>query len=92
MFAFELSAQNLYPYRWTVFAQAMHPISPLINAGVATLYSPVRSHALFLNPTFSLSIANNWSWDVIGQVALDRSGGKLSSPLQVVFTRVKFSY
>jgi hypothetical protein len=92
LFAFELSARNLYPYRWTSFVQLSYPLSPLINVGLATLYSPVKSHALFVNPTATLSIANNWSLDLIGQLVLNQEEAGFRSPLQVVFMRVKFSY
>lgn len=92
LFTFELSARNLYPYRWAGFMSLSYPISPLVNAGFTTIYSPVASHALFLNPTATVSIADNWSIDAVGQIVFDGAGEQYRSPLQAIFLRVKWSY
>lgn len=92
LFTFQLSASNLYPYKWTSFLQASYPISPLLNAGIAIIYSPVKSHALFANPTLTLSIADNWSLDAVGQLVFNKDDDTFKSPLQVGFLRLKFSY
>ena len=92
LFAFELSADNLYPYRHAIFGQTSYPISPLLNAGAAIIYSPVSVHPLFINPSFTFSIANNWDLDLIGQIILNQQDGKYTSPIQAVFLRLKYSY
>lgn len=92
LFDFELSAQNLYPYRHAVFAQASYPVTPLFNAGAAVIYSPVEVHALFVNPTFTYSIATNWDLDLIGQIVFDQEPAGYRSPLQAAFLRVKYSF
>ncbi|MBK7337427.1 MAG: hypothetical protein IPJ00_15265 [Saprospirales bacterium] len=70
LFTFQLSAKNLYPYKYSVFLQGGYPITPLLNGGLALIYSPSKAHALFANPTISYSISQNWDLDLIGQVAL----------------------
>ncbi len=92
LFTFQLSASNLYPYKWTGFLQASYPVSPLLTAGLAAIYSPGKSHALFLNPTLGLSIAENWSLDAVGQLVFNKTDDGFTSPLQVGFLRLKFSY
>lgn len=92
LFAFELSARNLYPYRHALFAQATYPVTPLFNAGAAIIYSPVQAHALFLNPTLTYSIRANWDLDLIGQLAFDQEAEGYRSPLQAVFFRLKWSF
>ncbi|MCB0587508.1 MAG: hypothetical protein KDD06_19595, partial [Phaeodactylibacter sp.] len=93
LFEFELSARNLYPYRHAVFAQVSYPFTPLLNGGAAFIYSPVEVHALFANPTLTLSVAENWDLDFVGQVVFDKEQGKgFVSPLQAFFLRLKFSY
>lgn len=92
LFTFELSARNLYPYRWASFVSLSYPVSPLVNAGLTTIYSPVASHALFLNPTVAVSVAGNWSLDAVGQLVFDQEAEGYRSPLQAVFLRVKWSY
>lgn len=92
LFTFDLSASNLYPYKWTSFVQVSYPLTPLVNAGLAAIYSPNKNHALFLNPTLTLSISDNWSLDAVGQIALDKGDNGYKSPLQIAFLRLKFSY
>ena len=94
LFSFELSAKNLYPYKHSIFLQGSYPFTPLINAGLAIIYSPSKAHALFVNPTFTYSIAENWDIDLIGQIAFNEDNG-FKSPLQglpPVFLRVKYSF
>lgn len=92
LFSFELAADNLYPYRHALFGQVSYPISPLVNTGLAIIYSPVEVHPLFINPTASVSIANNWDLDFIGQIILNSQDGSYTSPIQAVFLRIKWSY
>ncbi|MCO6491155.1 MAG: hypothetical protein J5I98_22245 [Phaeodactylibacter sp.] len=92
LFAFELSARNLYPYRHAVFAQVSYPFTPLLNGGAALIYSPVAVHALFVNPTLTLSVAENWDLDLVGQVTFDKEERGYVSPVQAFFLRLKHSY
>ncbi len=92
LFTFDLSASNLYPYKWTTFLQASYPLSPLLNAGLAAIYSPVKSHAMFINPTLTLSISDDWALDAVGQIVLDKGNNAYKSSLQIAFLRLKFSY
>lgn len=92
LFSFELSAKNLYPYRHAILVQASYPITSLINTSLAFIYSPVSVHPLFANPTLSISIANNWDLDFVGQIVLNEQNASYKSPLQAVFLRLKLSY
>ncbi len=92
LFNSELSAKNLYPYKYALFIQAGRPISPILNAGLAIIYSPVEIHPLFINPTVSYSIAQNWDLDFVGQIVFNKTSQKYESPTQVAFLRLKFSY
>jgi hypothetical protein len=91
LFSFELSARNLYPYRWAVFTQVSYPFTPLLNGGLALIYSPVSTHPLFLNPTITYSIRENWDLDLVGQVVFNRNE-QYTSPVQAAFLRMKFSF
>lgn len=91
LFSFELSAKNLYPYQFALFAQATQSVTPLLSAGVALIYSPSEVHALFINPSFTYSIADNWSLDFIGQLVFNKNE-KYESPIQVLFLRLKYSF
>ena len=92
LFAFDLSARNLYPYQWSTFIQTTIPISPLINSGLAFIYSPVESHPIFLSPTLSYSIANNLDIDFVGQLVLQERDNGYGSQANVFYLRMKWSY
>ena len=92
LFAFDLSARNLYPYKWSTFIQTTIPISPLINSGLAFIYSPVESHPIFLSPTLSYSIANNLDIDFVGQLVLQERDNGYGSQANVFYLRMKWSY
>lgn len=91
LFNFDLSARNLYPYRHALFVQASYPITPLLNSGAAIIYSPVNLHPLFVNPTLTYSIKDNWDLDFVGQIVFNESSG-YKSPLQALFFRLKYSF
>jgi len=91
IFNFELSAKNLYPYKTAVFAQASYAFNPLITGGMAIIYSPVKTHPLFFNPSISYSIANDLDVGIFGQVILEKDD-EFVSPVQAFFIRMKYSY
>lgn len=92
LFGFELSAKNLYPFRHAVFISTAYPITPLINAGLTWIYSPVSSQPLFFNPTLTLSIAQSWDLDLIGQIAFNKTQDGYTSPVKAGFLRLKYSF
>lgn len=88
---FQLSAKNLYPYKWTTYIQGSYPLTPLINTGLSLIYSPVENHALFINPVMTYSIKENWDIDLVGQIVLGKQT-KYKSDIQVAFLRLKYSF
>ncbi len=92
LFTFELSAQNLYPFRHAIVTSLAYPITPLLNSSLALIYSPVSSHPLFINPGLTLSVAQSWDLDLVGQLAFNKSNGKYESPVAAGFLRLKFSF
>lgn len=92
LFSFQLSAKNLYPFRHALFANASYPITPLVNGVLAIIYSPVSSKPLFINPTVTWSIAQNWDLDIVGQLAFNDTGDRYTSPITATFVRLKVSF
>jgi hypothetical protein len=88
----EITAKNLYPYRWALAATLFKSIHPLVNLGGSLIYSPNEFHPVFLVPTLGYSIMENWDIDIIGQIILQRDAQKYQSPGQLVFLRLKWSY
>ena len=91
LFTFELSARNLYPYRYAALLQVAYPLTPLLNSNFVAVYSPGSANALFVNPALTYSLAPNWDLDVIAQVVFQKNG-KYESPVQAGFLRVKWSF
>lgn len=93
LFNFQLSAKNLYPYRFALFTQISYPFTPLLNGGMALIYSPVEIHPLFLNPTLSYSLAENWDLDLVGQLTFNKEPDRgYASLVQALFLRWKWSF
>ncbi len=92
LFSFELSAKNLYPFKHALVVSGGYPISPLVNANLAVIYSPLSSHPLFLNPTITLSIAQNWDLDIVSQLAYNKTSGSFDNAVTAAFMRIKYSF
>ncbi len=92
IFVFEPSAKNLYPFRHAIFASASYPVTPLFSTLLAVIYSPVKSQPLFINPTFTLSVAQNWDLDLVGQISFSDVAGKYKTPVTAAFLRIKYSF
>lgn len=91
LLSFQLSARNLYPYKYSVLAQASYPINPLLNSALIAVYSPGEANALFLNPVLTYSLSQNWDLDLVGQIAIQQEE-KYKSTVQAGFLRVKWSF
>ena len=91
LLTFQLSARNLYPYKYSMLAQAAYPINPLLNGALIAVYSPGEAHALFLNPVLTYSLSQNWDLDLVGQLAFQKEE-KYRSLVQAAFIRVKWSF
>ena len=87
----DISPKNLYPYTFSMLAQTAKTISPLLSASLTVVYSPSPSHPVFLSPGMTVSIAEDWDFDVIGQISFNKEEN-FRSPLQALFLRLKFSY
>ena len=92
LFTTEISARNLYPFRYTTFVQMGYPLGPLTNLGGALIYSPVRAHAIFFTPTITHSLRQNLDVDVVAQLLFNDDGMQFTSPVQAGFLRLKWSY
>ena len=70
----------------------MQAIKEVVNIGATVVYSPGESHALFISPSFSYTIKDNWDLSFVGQIALNTAGQYYISPTQVFFLRFKYSF
>lgn len=92
LFTSELSAKNLYPFKYAFLTQFTAALSPLLNIGLANIYSPSEANALFINPTISYSISQSWDLNLVGQLMFNNSATGYTSPIQGFFVRFQFSF
>lgn len=87
-----LSPKMLMPLRWNLLCTASKSFSPLLSGSVSLVYAP-RMNLLIVLPTFSYSIANDWTADVVMQSFFSEED---SSPFHVlahgINLRVRWSY
>ena len=92
LFTSQISAKALFPFKYATVVSAGYPISPLLNSNLAIIYSPSTINMLFLNPTLTYSIKENWDVDFVGQIVFAEDAEEYGSPLQALFLRVKWIY
>lgn len=92
LFTSQLSAKNLYPFKYAIFTQVTQPLSPLLSIGIANIYSPSEGKALFFNPTITYSISDNWDLTIVGQLMFNQGVENYESPIQAFFLRFRYSF
>ena len=58
--------KNIFPFKYTLFAQVSYPFTPIFKVSLGAMYRPV-SNAVIILPTFSYSISDNWTLDLVAQ-------------------------
>ena len=61
-----VSAKNLMPAKHSILANAMFPITPLFNATIVGVYSPMINSVLAM-PSVGYSISNTWQVALFAQ-------------------------
>lgn len=92
LFTFQLSAKNLYPYKHAVFASINNEFNPIISGGGAIIFTPNASFPLFVSPSISVSISDNWDLYLGAQLVWSKFDDSYISPLSAGFIRFKYSY
>jgi hypothetical protein len=62
----QITAKNLFPSQWALFAQTSGNITSLLNGSLALMYG-TNSNLLFAMPSITYSISNNWDIMLLGQ-------------------------
>ena len=94
LFDYTPSAENLYPYAYSIFAQGNYTINPLLDCGLAVVYSANKQHPAFISPVLSYSAAQNFDVNLTAQIIAERdhTTHHYHSPLQAVYLRFKYSF
>jgi hypothetical protein len=86
-----LSAKNIFPFKYTAFAEASYSFTPILKATLAGMYSPGGSSIIIL-PSFSYSIAENWILDLVGQSFFSKQNGTYGSVGNSIYLRIKLGF
>ncbi len=89
--AFQLSPKSLSPFKYSFFTQAMYPISPIVNAGLAIIYS-TAGHTMFINPLLGISLNDNLDLALVGQSFFTTTLSDAYIGGSVFFSRLKWSF
>lgn len=88
----ELTAKNLMPSEYNLFAQVSFPFSPIVNTSLSAIYG-LDLDLVFLNPVVGISIANNWELSLVGQIVFAPSASNdFSNQGNGLFVRTKWSF
>jgi hypothetical protein len=86
-----LSAKDIFPFKYTIFSEISYPFTPIFKASLATMFSPT-GNSIFVLPTLTYSIANDWVLDFIGQSFFSDQGGRYRSVSNNFFLRIKWGF
>lgn len=94
LLALNITAKNLFPYKYTVVTVVSYPFNPSLSGTLSIIYSPSDDQLLFINPTITYSIKDNWDIDLIGQLASTKynNGENYGLLMKSVFLRMKWSF
>lgn len=87
----DINAKNLSHARYSMFAQATYPITPLINTTLAGMYNP-NDKSSFIGPSVGLSLKQNLSFLILAQVFSGKTGTEFGDYGTMVYTRLKWSF
>ncbi len=86
-----LSAENIFPFRYTLFAEITYSFSPIWKGSLAGMYSPA-GNAVIILPTLTWSVANNWALDFIAQSFYSETGHTYGALGSGVYLRLKWGF
>lgn len=84
LFSSRLTAKNLVPVRYQLFAQASYPITLLIRSDLSAMVNPYDGSAVVM-PLVSFSISDNAAVVLQGMVLAGGAGDQFAGGEQVVF-------
>jgi len=86
-----LSAKNIFPFQYTLFAETSYSFSPIFKASLGGMYS-LSGNSIIILPTLTYSIANNWVLDLIGQSFYSQQNGSYHPLGNSIYLRVKWGF
>ncbi len=87
----DLSAKHLSPAKWSFVGLASYPVTPLLNASLAAMYSPSLEF-WYVGPTFSYSMSDNLELSFIAQTFQGNNSTDENGKGTYLFLRFKSSF
>jgi len=86
-----LSAKNIFPFKYTLFAELSYPFTPIFKGSLGGMYS-LSGNSIIILPSLTYSIADNWVLDFIGQAFFAQNNGSYHSLGNAVYLRLKWGF
>jgi len=86
-----LSAKNIFPFKYTAFAELTYSFTPILKATLGGMYS-TSGNSLIILPSVTYSVANNCVLDLIGQSFFSEQNGGYGSPGNSIYFRIKWGF
>lgn len=91
LFSNDLSAKNLYPFKYNFYAGAVKALTPITSLSMAVIYSP-KYNSLVLFPSFSWNVADHFDMGLIVQSFFARYPVSYKTQGNAIFLRSKWSF
>lgn len=86
-----LSAKNIFPFKYTLFAEVSYSFTPIFKASLGGMFSPAGNAVIAL-PTLTYSISDNWTLDLIGQSFFSEQGNIYRALGNSIYMRIKWGF
>lgn len=87
-----ITAKNLMPSKWSGFAQVSGAFTPILSGSFSVIYSP-GINLMFVMPSVSYSISNEWDIMLLGQsYYAENMQAEFKNLTNIIFLRLKWSY
>jgi len=87
-----LSARRLFPLKHSIITQLSYPVSPIISLSGTVIYAPSVEHALIINPSVSISLAQDWDLNFLWQSFFTLGNGNSDNSIHFAFLRLQWSF
>jgi len=91
IFASNLSAKELFPYRYTFYGGIIKSFTPVSSLNVSVIYSP-QKNSLILFPSWAWNVAQNFDLDFTAQAFFAEKINKYQSLGTAFYLRGKWSF
>ncbi|QEC69181.1 hypothetical protein FRZ67_18380 [Panacibacter ginsenosidivorans] len=88
---FNLTAKNLFPFRYSFYAGAIKSFTPVTSMNIAIVYSPTNNTLIFF-PSFAWNAAKNLDLDLTAQSFFASENGSYQTQGTTIYLRGRWSF